>query len=565
MKVAILGGYGVFGARLAEMLARDGHELIIAGRNLNAARDEAARIGGTALAIERRGDLSPLFALAPEVLIDAAGPFQSYGDDTPAGESSNDFQNDPQSDPWRLPRLCIAQGVDYLDLSDSAAFTQGIEALDADAIAAGRRVLSGASSTPGLSSCAITALTQGMDSIALIDTAIVPGNRAPRGRSVIASILGQIGRPCRVWRGGQWRRQSIWSDRKRYDLGSGLQRFAYLIETPDLALFPSRFGARSVLFRAGLELGIMNASLVMLRRLRQWAPLPLPDWAVDIVRWSAERLKPFGSDRGGMSVTVVGRIQQRSIRRRWRLVAKAGDGPFVPGIVARALLRRFETILPGARPCLAEISLAEIDAALSDLSVTTGVDEADAPPLFASILGADWQALAPEHQRLHEVEDIETFTGSATIIRGPSLLARAIALAFGFPQAGEDVPVRVEKTRAGETEVWRREFGGQIFHSPLSPAAAQQRCIERFGPFAFELSLPVDAAGMRLTVRRGWLFGLPLPRPLLPLSDSREFVEDGVFRFDVALHAPLGGGLVVRYRGWLTPEADGSAAPPGLD
>ena len=59
---------------------------------------------------------------------------------------------------------------------------------------------------------------------------------------------------------------------------------------------------------------------------------------------------------------------------------------------------------------------------------------------------------------------------------------------------------------------------------------------------------------MNLPVRRGWFLGLPIPRPFLPKSDSREYAKDGVFHFDVALGAPLGQGLIVRYRGSLKPD-----------
>ena len=59
---------------------------------------------------------------------------------------------------------------------------------------------------------------------------------------------------------------------------------------------------------------------------------------------------------------------------------------------------------------------------------------------------------------------------------------------------------------------------------------------------------------LSLPMRRGWLLGLPLPGPLLPISDAREYEADGIFHFDVALGAPLGGGLIVRYRGALTPD-----------
>lgn len=59
---------------------------------------------------------------------------------------------------------------------------------------------------------------------------------------------------------------------------------------------------------------------------------------------------------------------------------------------------------------------------------------------------------------------------------------------------------------------------------------------------------------VRLPVRCGWFPGIHLPAFLLPKIDSREFVKNGAFHFDVAVGAPLGGGLIVRYRGKLRPD-----------
>src|SRR5262245_495612 len=54
MRVVILGGYGVFGARLAELLLRDGHDVWIVGRSLENAQALAARIGGHPMAADAR-------------------------------------------------------------------------------------------------------------------------------------------------------------------------------------------------------------------------------------------------------------------------------------------------------------------------------------------------------------------------------------------------------------------------------------------------------------------------------------------------------------------------------
>lgn len=175
--------------------------------------------------------------------------------------------------------------------------------------------------------------------------------------------------------------------------------------------------------------------------------------------------------------------------------------------------------------------------------------------LFEAALRERWPLLAPEVRALHGIGEVERFEGFARVERGESPLARFVAWCFGFPPAADRVPVIVTKIRTGGGEVWERNFGGRVFRSRLTAATTPYRVRERFGQFRFELELPVADGGMRLPVRRGWLFGVPLPRWLLPTSDSREYAEEGVFHFDVALGAPCGGGPIVRYRGWLRASA----------
>jgi nucleoside-diphosphate-sugar epimerase len=62
MRVVILGGYGVFGSRLAELLLRDGHDVWIVGRSLEKAQALAARIGGHSMVADAR--------VAPDAIFD---------------------------------------------------------------------------------------------------------------------------------------------------------------------------------------------------------------------------------------------------------------------------------------------------------------------------------------------------------------------------------------------------------------------------------------------------------------------------------------------------------------
>lgn len=537
MKALILGGYGVFGARLAKLLLTDGHHVCIAGRSLDAARRCAADLGCDARAMDRAGPFEGLGGF--DVVIDAAGPFHLYG-----------------ADPYRLAQAAIATGVHYLDLSDNAAFCAGIAALDGAACAAGVCVLSGLSSVPALSSAAVRALA-GAEVPRLIDTAILPGNRAPRGLSVMQSILAQAGRPMPVWRGNRWERGTGWSDPAKYRLPGGLVRQGWQIEVPDQRLFPGHFGAETVRFRAGLELAVMRYGLAAFAGLRRWVPVPVTRPVVRIFKALADLLAPFGSGRGGMSVTVLAGGERRS----WVLLAEDGDGPFIPAVAVRALLRR--AALPvGAGPAIEAITLAEAEAAMADLRVVTECHARPARPIFQQVLGAGFNDLPEPVRRSHETADRSRWQGRCSVERGRGLWPGLLSALFRFPAAGADVPVSVVKTVTPRGETWERRFGRRGFRSHLSAGPAGME--ERFGPFSFRLGLQVRDGALHYPVVAGRIGPLSLPRWLLPAAQAREYVCGGVFRFDVAILAPVTGALMVRYRGALTaaPPGDPAAPPP---
>ncbi len=544
MKVVILGGYGVFGGRLARLLLGDGLKVVVAGRSLAKAEAFTAEHGGEALRLDLSDEAALRDVLEPgDVLVDAAGPFQSYAD-------------------YRAARVAVACGCHVLDLSDDAEFTTGISELDAVATEAGVTVLSGVSSVPALSSAVVEKLRSGLEEVTLIDAAILPGNRAPRGRSVMAAILSQVGRPMKVWRGGAWRKQLAWAGNQPKTLPKGLRRASSPIGAPDLALFPDAFSARSVLFRAGLELPVMHHSLRVLGWLHRKGLLPRLDRLTTPLLWGAEMLKPFGSDQGGMVVRVAGRPADGSAQTRgWRLHMGQGQGPFVPAVPALLMIRRLieGDVAAGARPAIAEFTLSEAEDALAELGGSFDAEVEPATPLFEQALGQTiWRTMPASWRAAHDVWDLHELSGMARVTRGKGAAATLIAKLFRFPPERAETPVHVTMERVGETEVWTRDFDGQKFRSVLSPAG-DGVVRERFGPFAFQMSLPVDQGAMGMPVTHGWFLGVPLPKALLPRSETREFDEDGVFQFDVRLSAPL-VGLIVHYRGWLEPSVYSAAS-----
>lgn len=533
----VIGGAGVFGTRLCRALARQsGIEVVVAGRDLGRVTALAGAIGGRALALNREDPAAVLLAESPFIVIDAAGPFQPD-----AGGA------------YPVARAALAAGAHYLDLSDDAGFTAGIVALDAEARSAGLVCLSGASSVPALSAAAVRSLSKGMADINLIETIILPGNRAPRGLSVIAAILAQAGRPVPVWRGGRVTPAPGWGWPSRLDLGFG-RRWASIIGAPDLTLFPTAFNARSVMFRAGLELSVTHLGLWALSLpvrsglVRTLVPLARP------LRWMADWLTPFGTDRGGMRVRVAGiTTEGRAECRDWLLEAEAGDGPEVPAIPARALVAalRAGKVAPGARPWL-ELDLTAAEALMAEHAIRTRREVTSFPLLFAGAV--DLTDLPSILQDLHTVIDLRRWSGLAQIDRGTTLLSRLVGLLMRFPAAGRDVPVTVTLERQGDTEVWTRAFGPRRFRSRLSHPRHGPGLVERFGALSFRIALRAETGALHFSIVQGWCLGVPLPRLLLPVSQTVEAVDDqGRATFDVGLSHRL-TGLIVRYRGWLAED-----------
>lgn len=527
MKVLVIGGSGAFGARLCDLLARDGVDVTIASRS----KPDARALAGFAHRVfDRNGPCLGFEAF--DVIVDAAGPFHAYGDD-----------------PYRVAKAALAAGAHYFDLSDNADFCQGISVLDGAAQAAGLCVYSGMSSVPAVSSTAVTALCDGATPL-MIQSAILPGNKAPRGRSVVESILAQTGRAYIEKQGGQDIEVRSWSDPRSYDLG-GYCRQGWRIEVPDQRLFPDHFNCPTVTFRAGLELWLMRYGLAGFSFIRSRLGFEVRQWMVSVMMLGAKALAPFGSDRGGMIVQVILPQGTGFIQKTWLMRAENGDGPYTPAIAVRAACRDMSGLPVGAGPALSLISLTKIEECFSDLAIETEVRTAQHVPIFRQVLGEDLDRLPMAVRSTHDAVTPRIFKGLASVDRGTGLLARIAALFFGLPPTQADTTVMVSKTPTADGEIWQRSFGRNTFRSFLKPTSRGMS--ERFGVLTFDLDLQVQADSLHFPVKGGRIGFIPIPRFLLPISIASETVVDGVFHFDVLLKAPT-GAVLVHYKGWLKQE-----------
>jgi Saccharopine dehydrogenase NADP binding domain len=360
--VLILGGYGNFGKRIAEALVYHGTPIVIAGRRKERAGATALEIlekypSATIESAEIDAEVeleAHLQKLSPKVVINTCGPFQRKD--------------------YRVAETCIQQRVNYIDLADGRDFVAGIGRLDRAAKAAGVSVITGASTVPGLSSAVLEHYKSEFAEIDGLTFGIAPGQKAERGLATVAGILTYVGRRLAPVPG---------DTRPRYGFGD-LYRLKYPelgyrwmanCDVPDLDLLPQRYNIREIRFSAGMESWFLHFGIFAVSWLVRLGLAPDLAAHGSFLLRASHWFDVFGSDNGGMHVIMRGRTPNgQPHERRWFLIARNGDGPQVPCVpailIANKMVRN-ESVVRGAYPCVAAVSLREYLRELERFSITT--------------------------------------------------------------------------------------------------------------------------------------------------------------------------------------------------
>lgn len=361
--VLILGGYGVFGRRIAANLARrEEIDVVIAGRNAGAAATLArslgvARVRSLAVDLSQPAALTTIIAARPAVIVDTLGPFQARN--------------------LALPRRCAERGIHYVDIADARARVTDIASLDAAARVEHAAIVSGASTVPAFTTAIVDELAPNPREVVSIDVGITPSHVAPRGLATATAILGYCGReiPPVCGDGDVYG----WGDLTRHAYPAPVgERWLSNVDTPERALWRFRYPAlEDAAIRAGLEIGVLHLGLSALSRGVRHHVLPgLAGSAKALIR-IASLFDTFASAAGAMHVRVVTRdAHARTASRTAILVAEDGDGPEIPAAPAAAVVKKLLG-LPGhaplekrgAFPCVGILTREEIMGELRDFSI----------------------------------------------------------------------------------------------------------------------------------------------------------------------------------------------------
>jgi len=365
MRIVVLGGLGNFGARICRALVEHpGIEVIAVSRN----PDQGPQDICTDSRIQR-ADLdtgSPYFkdalqGLWPHVVIHCAGPFQ--GQD------------------YRVVAATVSVNAHYIDLADGRDFVAHFAANnDTEVSAADLLAVSGASTVPALSSAVVDHLARRFERVKEIQIVIAPAQRAQRGAATLAGVFSYAGKPFKWLSGGEWDTVYGWQELRRIRIEGVGTRWAAACDVPDLELFPARYpGVETVEFRAALEVGAQHGALWSAAMLRRGGlRLPIERWGAPLDQL-ASWLNGFGSEAGGMLVSVAGTLADgRSARMDWHLAAPENHGPEIPCMAAVLIARKLangELTARGALPCTGLLTLAEFEPEFARWGISTVIEE----------------------------------------------------------------------------------------------------------------------------------------------------------------------------------------------
>lgn len=542
--ILIVGGAGVFGSRLARLLARRrGFRVSLGGRNEKKVMalqrelrliDEQGEFGFVMIDRDRIG-AERLKEIACDVVVDCSGPFQLSG--------------------TQLIEAAIGARCHYVDLADSRAFVAGVAKFDSAARAMAISVISGASSTPGLTHAVLDSITSAWLSVDSIDIAIVPGNQTPKGRSVIEGILSWVGQRVRVFREAGWEQRRGWSGGRWVTIEGLPRRRVLLADVPDLDLVPARFAPRvRAGFDAGMELPVLNWLIGVAGLPVRWGLVKSAGVFAGLGTQIALWLDRFGTADGGLLVEAAGQDARGESRVvRWWLKAANGDGPYVPAAPAAAVIELLTQgrLRGGACSAAGVVTLEQIKPWFEGLAIETKqMAFRGEKPLYRRVLDEGFDRLPEVTRRLHRGRPAVIAEGEAVVAPAENFVARFIARRVGVPGEEGRLPVRVVIESRDGREHWTRFFADKPMRSVMS-AAPGGLIEERFGAVAMRMRLVPRGDGLDMQLVSGRLWGVPLPGFLLPRIKGEERVDEaGRHRFEVEIVLPLFGRLIA-YRGYL--------------
>jgi len=631
MRVLLLGGNGLFGHRIGRLFALHHHpiEVLVGCRNESKAQEAAQEL--QTFANERQHGSSSLNTFIPfstgslslsgnsdysqylteilqrsqaDLVVNTVGPFVFSPSTTGVPRC------------FTIAEECAKNKIHYVDLADEREYlNRFVEYMDPVAKENNVCLITGASTTPGITMQAIELLAQGtnekcyqapaLESITSVEWALSPGNKIGKygsGSATVESILRTLGKPIS---GPNSNHQSshtnsekttVWSDLKRYPFKwLTSSRYVARVDQVDIDLVNQQFpqaNSKSVPVRcyAGIELSSITWALHVLASLISWFPF-LRGISIAIGKKLTPLTRVLGSDTGAFTVRVDGKTSDGATSKRSMDLLAEGDGPFIPAIpsvvVATKLLQKqhqagaFVCGTSSARDLFSFEDFTEIIERNNLMLYWSVFDEStrNSKYLYKRIMGSAFYRMPAQIQDMHSnSEDIKA-SGTCRVVRGKSVVSRIIGYFLGLADEGEAVPTTVNLVTITDPkqELWIRNFSGKMFRTvqrDTETSLMRERVgvtksgIQRYySPLKWSVQdlLTTDAeamikgypVGLEWNVKSfhalGGLIRLPQFLSADTIAEEKIVTHNGkeFFQFNVKITLPLNFGLLVHYRGTL--------------
>jgi hypothetical protein len=290
-RVVVYGGDGFFGRFVVEdLLKYSSAEIVVASRHPkpNTFHPFDTRIRKVESDVNDYASVLTTIEGA-QVVVSCIGPYQ--------GQSLN------------LLRACIEKHIAYVDVADDRDFVVRCHQLSSAVKEAGITAFVGCSVVPGMSSLLTKYCQAEIPSIERTRIFISPGTRHPRGRGSFLCLLSTVGNEFSIPHDAGDKIVRGWTGRERvcFPPPMGCRWVYFVVDSADYFLLPLYFGVKSVEFKIGSELDILNRALSGTRELKKLLGFKNVRWTLPISSALIHVASLFGTSQGGVMVEVSGR------------------------------------------------------------------------------------------------------------------------------------------------------------------------------------------------------------------------------------------------------------------
>lgn len=236
-RVLIIGGCGRIGSNIArDVLTHTDAEVTITGRNPQLGMAALERLGAKVqfqvLDLANQHQLNEAVTKA-DLVVHSAGPFH-YRD-------------------ANVLKTCIAQGVNYVDVSDERSFTRKALAMQSAAEEAGVTAVINTGVFPGMSNSMVRKGVESMEEADSIQLSYVVAGSGGAGVTVMRTTFIGLQRPFEAWLDGTWQPIKPYTAREKLKFPHPYgQAHVYWYDMPEAITLQESFPVKSVITKFGV-------------------------------------------------------------------------------------------------------------------------------------------------------------------------------------------------------------------------------------------------------------------------------------------------------------------------